>query len=224
MGKKIIDRLTAELGSAIVETLEFRGDHEARVAKKDWKKLALFLRHDLDMNHFIELTAVDYPEREPSGPRFEVKLIVRSMKSGHRIRVSTRVGDGEELATLCDVWRGANWAEREIWDMFGIPFTDHPDLRRILMYEEFVGHPLRKDYPIDRVQPLVAYREVDGTDKLPPFGADEGQPFGRIDWAARLAGGDVHVSPSISEQTGGRKALSRGPEHDSNEAAPTEAE
>lgn len=222
MGKKIIDRLRAELGDAIVETTDFRGDHEARVAKKDWKKLALFLSGDLEMNHIIELTAVDYPEREPEELRFEVKLIVRSMKTGDRIRVSTRVGDGEELATLCDVWRGANWAEREIWDMFGIRFTDHPDLRRILMYEEFQGHPLRKDYPIGRAQPLVAYREVEGTEKLPPFGDDEGQPFGRIDWAARIAGGDVHVSPSISQQTGGRRSLSRGPEHVTPEASEAE--
>ena len=221
MGKKIIDRLKAELGDAIVEVTDFRGDHEARVAKKDWKKLALFLRNELEMDHIIDLTAIDYPERQPEEPRFELKLIVRSMKSGHRIRVSTRAGDGEEVASVCDVWRGANWAEREIWDMFGIPFSNHPDLRRILMYEEFQGHPLRKDYPIDRAQPLVEYRDVPGTEKLPPFGADEGQPWGRIDWAARLAGEDVQVSPSIGQQTGGRKALSRGPEHDQTE---TEAE
>jgi NADH-quinone oxidoreductase subunit C len=72
-----------------------------------------------------------------------------------------------------------NWLEREAWDMFGVKFRGHPDLRRILMYPEFEGFPLRKDYPADRIQPLISYREEPNTGKLPPFGADEGMPFGR---------------------------------------------
>ena len=92
--------------------------------------------------------------------------------------------------------------------MFGIPFKGHPDLRRILMYEEFEGHPLRKDYPIDRAQPLVPYRDTDEIDKLPPFGIEEGQPFARIDWEARLAGRDQQVSPAIGLQQGQRRTLS----------------
>ncbi|MGB5704298.1 MAG: NADH-quinone oxidoreductase subunit C, partial [Polyangiales bacterium] len=103
---------------------------------------------------------------------------------------------------------GANWAEREVFDMFGIEFQDHPDLRRILLYEEFIGHPLRKDYPIDKAQPLVPYREVTDITKLPPFGIEEGQPFARIDWEARLAGGDHQVSPAIGVQQGQRRTLS----------------
>ena len=97
--------------------------------------------------------------------------------------------------------------------MFGISFDGHPDQRRILLYEEFEGHPLRKDYPISKTQPLVPYRDAPGNQKLPPFGPDEGQPWGRIDWGARLADGDLSVSPSISHQTGARRALSTGPEH-----------
>lgn len=217
MSKKVIDRLRAELGDAIVETKEFRGEHEARVDSKNWEKAARFLRDDpaLMMDHIIELTAVDYPEREPEEPRFELKLIIRSMKHNHRVRLATRVGDG--ATSLMDVWPGVNWPEREIFDMFGISFEGHPDLRRILMYEEFEGHPLRKDYPIDRTQPLVAYRDAEGIHKLAPFGDDEGQPWTRIDWAARLAGEDHSVSPAISQQTGGRKALSAGPEHAHNQ-------
>lgn len=213
MSKKVIDRLRKDLGAAILDTSDARGDFEARVAKKDWKRTALFLRDELAMNHIIDLTAIDYPEREPE-PRFELKLIVRSMSTGERIRIATRVGDGEKVDSLCDVWRGANWAEREVFDMFGIPFEGHPDLRRILMYPEFEGHPLRKDYPIGKAQPLIPYRDVEGTDKLPPFGDDEGQPWGRIDWQARLAGEEVQVSPAIGQQTGGRRSLSAGPEHD----------
>jgi NADH-quinone oxidoreductase subunit C len=133
---------------------------------------------------------------------------MRSTQKRHRIRVRTRIADGEKLASLSAVWAGANWAEREIWDMFGIKFTGHPDLRRILLYEEFEGHPLRKDYPIDRVQPLVPYRDVADVRKLAPFGIEEGQPFARINWEERLEGRDAQVSPAIAVQTGQRRALS----------------
>jgi NADH-quinone oxidoreductase subunit C len=96
--------------------------------------------------------------------------------------------------------------------MFGIHFAGHPDLRRILMYEEFIGHPLRKDYPIGKTQPLIPYRDVPPS-KLAPFNHTEGQPFGRIDWLARLGRrGDVAVSPAIGVQLGERPALSTNPE------------
>ena len=214
MSKKVLSRLSAEFSDRILETSSFRGDDEAIVRTKDYQAVAQFLKDDpeLAMSQFIDLTAVDYPEREPDAPRFDVVLMVRSMEKGHRVRLKTRVGDGEAVASLCAVWPGANWAEREVFDMFGIRFEGHPDLRRILMYEEFEGHPLRKDYPIERTQPLIAYREVDGTEKLPPFGPDEGQPWGRIDWAARLAHSNVHVSPAISEQLGERATLSGEPD------------
>ena len=161
---------------------------------------------DLQMDHFIDLTAVDYPERESA--RFDLVLMTRSSVTGARIRLRTHVKDGEEPGTLSGIWSGANWAEREVWDMFGIKFNGHPDMRRILLYEEFVGHPLRKDYPIDKAQPLVPYREVETIDKLPPFGIEEGQPFARIDWESRLAGGDSQVSPALGVQQGQRRTLS----------------
>jgi NADH-quinone oxidoreductase subunit C len=88
-------------------------------------------------------------------------------------------GEGAEIESLTELWASANWAERETWDMFGIRFIGHPDLRRILMYPEFEGHPLRKDYPAGAIQPLVEYRQVDNIDKLPPFGPEEGMSFGR---------------------------------------------
>jgi NADH-quinone oxidoreductase subunit C len=88
--------------------------------------------------------------------------------------------EGAVIDSLVPVWVGANWFERETFDMFGIRFEGHPDLRRILLYEEFEGHPLRKDYPAAKTQPLVPYREgPDVLGKLPPFGPDEGMVFGR---------------------------------------------
>lgn len=210
MSKKVVERLSAQFGAKILATNDFRGDDEVTVACGDWVAVATFLRDDpeLAMNHFVDLTAIDWPERAPNAPRFDVVLSVRSVAKKHRVRVRTMVKDGEKVPSVVGVWAGADWAEREVWDMFGIPFEGHPDLRRILMYDEFEGHPLRKDYPIERTQPLIPYRDAEGIAKLPPFGLDEGQPFSRIDWGARLAGHEHQVSPSIALQTGERRALS----------------
>jgi NADH-quinone oxidoreductase subunit C len=147
-----------------------------------WKDVARFLRDEprADMDMLMDLTAVDYPGRSP---RFEVVAHLYSLSKGHRLRLKARVGgaDGEdaEIDTLTELWASAMWAERECWDMFGVRFKGHPDLRRILLYPEFEGFPLRKDYPADRIQPLVPYREVPDTDKIAPFGVDEGMAFGR---------------------------------------------
>jgi NADH-quinone oxidoreductase subunit C len=208
MSQVVLDRLSAQFGERILETSDAFGEHEASVSVKDWVEVAQFLRDDdeLQMDHFIDLTAIDYPER--ASARFDVTLMTRSSVNGQRIRLRTHVKDGETVGTLSAVWMGANWAEREVFDMFGIEFQGHPDLRRILLYDEFVGHPLRKDYPIDKAQPLVPYREVTDVTKLPPFGIEEGQPFARIDWEARLAGGDHQVSPAIGVQQGQRRTLS----------------
>jgi NADH-quinone oxidoreductase subunit C len=210
MSQRVLERLKAQFGERILETRSFRGDDGALVRPEHWLEVATFLKSDPDcaLTHFTDLTAVDYPEREDA-PRFDVVLCVRSLEKRQRAILKTRVADGEALPTLTKVWAGADWAEREVFDMFGIKFDGHPDLRRILLYEEFVGYPLRKDYPIDRTQPLVPYRELPETvTKLPPFGQDEGQPWGRIQWQERLRGRDQQVSPAIAVQVGQRSALS----------------
>ena len=207
MSAKVVARLKSELGDAVLATDDFRGDDEVTVDLRSWAKAAEFLKNDPDcaMDHFGDLTAVDWPERPA---RFDLVLYLHSVEKKQRIFVRAAVADGEKAPTLTKVWPGANWAEREVYDMFGIHFDGHPDMRRILLYEEFEGWPLRKDYPIDKAQPLVEYRDVDDTLKLPPFGIEEGQPFGRIDWEARLEGVGEQVSPAIGVQTGERRALS----------------
>jgi NADH-quinone oxidoreductase subunit C len=106
----------------------------------------------------MDLTAVDYlkfPGRE-DGPRFDVVYHLYSVAHNHRLRLKVAVEQDEpSVPTATGLWPIANWLEREVWDMFGIRFEGHPDLRRLLLYEEFVGHPLRKDYPIERRQPLI---------------------------------------------------------------------
>jgi NADH-quinone oxidoreductase subunit C len=190
MSKKVVELLQAQLGDAILETHAQFGDDTVVVEPSRWREVARFLREDprLAMNMFVDLCAVDYlpimagTDAAHPGGRFEVVCHLRSLQHAHRIRIKARVGaedgSGAEIDSLCPVWKGANWFERETFDMMGVVFRGHPDMRRILMYPEFVGHPLRKDYPADRIQPLVPFRE--GTmGKLPPFGPDEGMSFGR---------------------------------------------
>jgi NADH-quinone oxidoreductase subunit C len=112
---------------------------------------------DLDFAMLSDLTAVDYLGCEP---RFQVVYHLYSIAHRHRLRVKVGVPESDPtIPSAVPVWKSALWAEREVWDMFGIRFEGHPDLRRILMYEEFVGHPLRKDYPLLARQPLVPERD-----------------------------------------------------------------
>ena len=111
--------------------------------------------------NITDVTAVDYPGREN---RFEVVYQMVSLKGVRRLRVRVPVPEEDAaVESLTPLWKGANFLEREVWDLFGIRFIDHPDLRRILLYEEFQGHPLRKDYPVNLWQPRVPERAVEGT-------------------------------------------------------------
>lgn len=104
-----------------------------------------------------DLTVVDYLGREP---RFEVVYQLYSLTWNHRLRVKVPVPEDDPVVpSAVGVWPAANWAEREAFDLFGIRFAGHPDLRRILMYPEFTAHPLRKDYPVARREPLVPERD-----------------------------------------------------------------
>ncbi len=112
----------------------------------------------------VDITAVDWLDAREK--RFEVVYQLLSLTKTQRLTIKVPLGeDRPEVVTATALWRGANFLEREVWDMFGIRFEGHPDLRRILMYEEFVGHPLRKDYPVQGKQPRVQLRspEVENT-------------------------------------------------------------
>ena len=156
----IVANLRERFGAAVVEAHDQHGDETVVVRRES---LVEILRHCRDVpalafDMLTDLTAVDYlkfPGRE-DGPRFEVVYHLYSLAHNHRLRVKVRVEEDDAVVpTAVPIWPIANWLEREVWDMFGIPFDGHPDLRRLLLYEEFVGHPLRKDYPINRRQPLI---------------------------------------------------------------------
>jgi NADH-quinone oxidoreductase subunit C len=159
-GTAILEQLTARFGASIVETHDHRGDHTAVVDRAAITSVLRYCRDEpaLALDMLTDLTAVDYskfPGRE-DGPRFEVVYHLYSVPHNHRLRLKVRVDEDDAVVpSAVGLWPIANWFEREVWDMFGVRFADHPDLRRLLMYEEFVGHALRKDYPINRRQPLI---------------------------------------------------------------------
>ena len=186
MSQRLLDKLKDRFGAAVLETHSDFGDDTAVIDPASWKAVCTYLRDDsgCDMQMLTDLCGVDYPDRTP---RIEVVVHLYSINKRHRLRLKARVGDedaaGAEIDSVVDLWAGANWFERETFDMFGVRFKGHPDLRRILMYPEFEGHQLLKSYPADRTQPLVAYRTEEEAglplDKVAPFGEDEGMSFGR---------------------------------------------
>lgn len=140
------------------------GDDTIVIARDKLKPIILFLKEDplLKLDFLSDVTAVDYWEKKK--PRFELVYHLYSLSTKYRLRLKVPVAEEDPtVQSLTPLWKAANWLEREVWDMYGIRFSGHPDLRRILLYEEFQGHPLRKDYPVNEWQPLVPHRDVDGT-------------------------------------------------------------
>jgi NADH-quinone oxidoreductase subunit C len=156
MAQKVLDALVARFGDRILSTASDRGDETAVVDRSSVIDIATFLRDDPDMafDAPVACTVIDWlGVREP---RFEVLWQLRSSRLYHRIRVKVGLAEDDmAVPSLTPLWKGFGWPEREAYDMYGVRFQNHGDLRRILMYEEFVGHPLRKDYPKEKRQPLV---------------------------------------------------------------------
>ena len=139
------------LGEALLEVVEHRGETTLIVAPASIQQICTTLRDapGLRYNFLADLTAVDWPDREM---RFDVVYHLLSIETRAAVRLKVRVGEeGEEhphVPTVTTIWPTANWYEREVWDLFGIVFDGHPDLRRIQMPDDWTSHPLRKDYPL----------------------------------------------------------------------------
>jgi NADH-quinone oxidoreductase subunit C len=131
----------------IEEVSSFRDQVSIRVFKDRIVEACMFLRDTpgLEFDFMTDLTAVDYPTRPK---RFDVVIHLYSMTQNHRLRVKAAVGENETIPSVWPVWKTANWQEREAFDMFGVVFEGHPDLRRILLPEDWEGFPMRKDYPL----------------------------------------------------------------------------
>ena len=150
--------LERDLPAGIVKLSLWVGDWTVITDLAHVRELLLWLRDapEARFDFCSDLTATDWL---PRVPRFDVIYCLYSTPLRHRVRVKVQAADGEAVPTAVPVWPAANWLEREVFDMFGIRFAGHPDLRRILMYPEFQGHPLRKDYPLNQRWSLVPERD-----------------------------------------------------------------
>ena len=156
-GRSVADRLKAWSPNAISEVIEFRGEATLVIPRNVIVDVAERCRSDKDLqfNLLSDATCVD---RYPLEPRFEVNYHLVSIPRSDRLRLQIRLSASDPVMdSLVPVWPGANWLEREIFDLMGIRFNGHPDLRRILMPDDWEGHPLRRDYPVE------GYRDIPGT-------------------------------------------------------------
>jgi NADH-quinone oxidoreductase subunit C len=142
---ELVKRLKAHYGSAIQEALAYAGQNYFVVEKGIVRELLERLRDDDKFDYCVDVTAVHYPKREKA---FDLIYVLYSFPNNVRIRVKTQIADGETVSSVVGLWPTANWLEREVYDMFGIQFEGHPDLKRILMPDGWKGFPLRKDYAI----------------------------------------------------------------------------
>ena len=185
MSKKVVDAVKAKFGDAVVATASQHGDEVITVKRDKFTAIATFLKDDpamaFDVPVFVmvidlldwhpqgrrgapdEGTRPAYDPEAADAARFEVCFQLRSLKHRHRLRVKVAVKETDaKVPSLTPLWPGFAWQERETFDMYGIRFDGHPDLRRIYLYDEFVGYPLRKDYPKDKRQPLVRRPDLVG--------------------------------------------------------------
>jgi len=140
----MIAKFKSAYGSG-VEPLTYAGQNYMVVDSSLIPEILHILRNEEQFDYCVDITAVHYPKREK---QFEVVWVLYSFAHNQRIRVKTQIVDGETLPSSVPIWPGANWLEREVFDMFGIRFDGHPDMKRILLPDGWKGHPLRKDYGI----------------------------------------------------------------------------
>jgi NADH-quinone oxidoreductase subunit C len=188
MSQKALELVTAKFAADVVASGASHGDEWARVKGASLPAIAEYLKNDpaLHMEMLVDLTAVDYLEFDPDHrlsledpERFEVVYHFLSLKTHQRICLKTRLGGANmTLPTLIKIYKTADWWERLVFDFYGVKFEGHPHLRRILTYDEFVGHPLRKDYPVRQRQPLTPERNVQDLVRGPgPGASDRHEPF-----------------------------------------------
>jgi NADH/F420H2 dehydrogenase subunit C len=155
-----ITGLQAALPDAVVLVSYWVGDWTVVVAPARWVDAARYLRDapEAAFDFCSDVTATDWP---PRPERFDLVYCLYSTRHRHRVRLKTRVAETQPIPSLTALWPAANWLEREVWDMFGVGFTGHPDRRRILMPEDWQGHPQRKDYPLEGPGELLMENPLD---------------------------------------------------------------
>ena len=149
---KLVQKLKAQFEGAVLEALEFIGQVSIRIAPDRTVDICNFLRDDADarFNYLSDLTCVHYPLR--SEAPLEIVYNLYSISRNERVRLKVSLAEGASVDSVTEVWPAANWMEREVYDLFGVTFKNHPDLRRILLPPDWEGHPMRKDYPLEFIE------------------------------------------------------------------------
>ncbi len=142
---ELVNSLKAQYGSGIREASTYAKQNYLIVDSTIVFEILRRMGEDERFDYCVDITAVHYPKREA---QFDIVYILYSFHNNERIRVKTQIKDGEHVRSAVAIWPTANWLEREVFDMFGVVFDEHPELKRILMPEDWTGHPLRKDYAI----------------------------------------------------------------------------
>lgn len=140
-----VTQLRESFGEKVLEAVEFRGERTLRVELGSLHDVLTTCRNALGYEMVLDVSSVDHSGEEP---RFEIVYEIAAVDDSKRLRVKARVTADEQVPSATDLWAGADWHEREVWDMMGIPFSNHPNLKRILMWEGYPFFPLRKDFPL----------------------------------------------------------------------------
>ena len=188
-GPELLASLGSLLGAKIQEKTEFRGETSFTILATDLREVTKFCRDELSFDYLLDITSVDNFGDEP---RFEIVYELYSMALAVHLRLKMRISEEAcAVDTVSDIWPTANWHEREIYDMMGIKFNGHPDLRRILMWDGYPFFPLRKEFPLE--------------------GKPSNMPDIAFSSAAPMEGGPFVTSPSTAT-TKDREPRARGPE------------
>jgi NADH-quinone oxidoreductase subunit C len=144
---QIIEQIKKSLPGSIEEQIEYRNELQVYVKKEFFTELMQLLREDKTLSYdlLLDVAGID---RLPDEPRFELVYVLFSLEYNRRLIVKLKVGVSDTVPSVTGIWKSANWPEREVFDLLGIKFSGHPDLRRILTWDNFEGHPLRKDFPL----------------------------------------------------------------------------
>jgi NADH-quinone oxidoreductase subunit C len=145
MSAEDVAAIRSEFGESLVSTVEFRGEHTVVVALDVLRKVMEHCRNNLNYDFLVDVASLDHMGDEP---RFEMVYELATIDDAKHLRVRAKVSEDDEVPSVVDLWATANWHEREVYDMMGIRFKDHPNLKRILMWEGYPFHPLRKEFPL----------------------------------------------------------------------------